>query len=101
MLAVAANRKGGDVLSPSFAIGTVLLLLFVEFDGVAGVYIFQREDNHGGRCGRGDVQNYNFSDGAPRQIAHVNICPFASRHPIAFIRRRMELRVFRCPRVKR
>jgi hypothetical protein len=45
-----AKQKGEILISPllfSPVDYCCLLLLIVQFDGVTGVYIFEREDNHG------------------------------------------------------
>lgn len=42
------TKEKGEIGSPLFELVFVVLLLFVEFDGVAGVDVFQCEDDHGG-----------------------------------------------------
>ena len=90
------TKEKGEIFSPprSDEIVRVLLLLLVQFHRVARVHIFQREDDHGGRCGRGHVQNHHFSHGAPRQIAHMNVRPFGLGEAIGLKSRRAHLRVF-------
>src|SRR5712692_4466637 len=90
------SKEKGEIHSPPWFQPNcfVLLLLRVQFHRVAGVHIFQREDDHGGGCGRGYVQNHHFADGAPRQIAHMNVRPFGSGEALGLKRRWTHLRVF-------
>jgi uncharacterized membrane protein YsdA (DUF1294 family) len=50
MVLIHGKTKKGDFSLPFtiiLALRLLCLLLIVQFDGVTGVYIFEREDNHG------------------------------------------------------
>ena len=69
------KQTGDGFSSPASLLAVPGLIHFIFFNAVARVDILQREDDHASRRGGCDADDDDLTDGAARQVTHVNHWP--------------------------